>query len=58
LTGFVLFKPMILNSLNNVPRFLAEQEKSFAGAGLAQLLTVHSQTYPQLLGISRRKPDF
>jgi hypothetical protein len=58
LTAIVLLKYLNIIDLNNVPRFLAEQEKSFARWGLAQLMTPHSQTYPQLLGISRRKSDF
>jgi len=45
-------KLLIFGRLNWLPCFLAEQEKSFAEMGLAHLMTVHSQIYPQLLGIS------
>jgi len=58
LTGWILFNLLIFIDLNNVPCFLAEQEKAFAGRGLAQLATIHSQTYPQILGISSAAPDF
>jgi len=40
-----------------MPCFLAEQEKPFAEMGLAHLMTVHSQIYPQVLGISPRRGD-
>jgi hypothetical protein len=47
---------LILLSLKNMPCFLAEYKKAFAGMGLAHLMTIHSQTYPQILGI-RKKPS-
>lgn len=51
-------KLMILNGNIFLPNFLAEQEKCFAGLELADLLTVHSQSYPQVLGVSLVKLDF
>ena len=48
-----LFKLLFLLYLNDVPRFLAAQAEAFADAGLNDLMTAHSQAYPQLLGISR-----
>jgi hypothetical protein len=56
LTGFCFVKCLIFNDVNNMPCFLAEYKKSFAEWGLAQLMTLRSQAYPQLLGISRGKP--
>jgi biopolymer transport protein ExbB len=36
-----------------MPRFLARQAEAIVGAGPGHLVTGHSQTYPQFLGISR-----
>ncbi len=52
-----LFKLLFLLYLNDVPRFLAVQAEAFADAGLNDLMTAHSQAYPQLLGISRQCHD-
>jgi hypothetical protein len=49
---------MILFVLKSMPCFLAEQEKSFARGYLGELMTFHSQGYPQFLGISRHFPYF
>jgi hypothetical protein len=54
LTAKNFLKYLIFKEVNYVPCFLAEYKKSFAEWGLGQLMTLHSQTYPQLLGISRR----
>jgi hypothetical protein len=56
LTARIFLKLLIFRWLNGVPCFLAEQKKSFAETGLAHLMTLHSQIYPQLLGISRSCP--
>jgi hypothetical protein len=53
LTAFCFVKYLIIKDVNYMPCFLAEYKKSFAEWGLAQLMTLHSQTYPQVLGISR-----
>ena len=47
-------KLLILCCLNSLPDFLAEQEKSLSGQHLAASSTSCSQTYPQILWISRR----
>jgi len=52
----VFIKSLIFMRINDVPCFLAERKKSFVGWGLALLMTADSQTYPQVLGISRRNP--
>jgi hypothetical protein len=43
---------MIYIWINNMPRFLATQAESIAGAGPGRVPGTHSQTYPQFLGIS------
>ena len=48
---------MIIRELNNVPCFLARWAKAFGNGGLAHLVTGHSQTYPQFLGISCHAHD-
>jgi len=53
----IFFKLLFLLYLNDVPRFLAVQAEAFVDAGLSDLMTTHSQAYPQLLGISRQYHD-
>jgi hypothetical protein len=56
LTTNSFVKLLIINGLNNMPRFLAKCKKSFVDWGLAELMALDSQTYPQVLGISRANP--
>jgi hypothetical protein len=52
LTSIFIINSLFFNELKWLPCFLAKQEKAFAKRGLACLMTVHSQTYPQFLGVS------
>lgn len=53
----VIINLLIFILINNMPRFLAAQAEAIAGAGSGQLMTTHSQTYPQFLGISVSRVD-